>query len=306
MYTGIDSEGINREVVATLECSSLIKHNKKTSLAIPKTAILHIAKALAANLNPIVQRPSAEVEGDLEKMKGILPAFRHIVDLDSQFLEKKEGVTPSIIPISSGDIESTGSLDPFEVHICKLCDTELCNSFMHCNGCESLLGADFNLCIQCHRDKSFQEFHQMHPEDPNVKVAGPDCMKNHTGNVVRSCHCRKKDRKQLACKKVSECTHPSCQCHTSFTHKSRFYTNDALKQLLKGLEEAVKGSKIVYSEETHVRLKLIADREDVEALEAKRMILEMLRKGSDLVATGDREASSSVSADVDAGADADT
>jgi hypothetical protein len=306
MYTGIDSEGINREIVATLECTSLNKHNKKTSLAIPKTAILHIAKTLAANLNPILKRLSTEVEADLEKMKGILPAFRHIVDLDSQFSEKKEGVTPSIIPISSEDMESA-SLDPFAVHFCKLCDTELFNSFMHCNGCESLLGADFNFCIQCHRDKSFEKFHQIHPE---VEVAVADCTKNHTGNVVSSCRCKKKDRKQLpvACvmRNGLECTHLSCQCHTSFTHKSRFYTNDALKQLLKVLEEAVKGSKIVYSEETHVRLKLIADREGVESLEAKRMILEKLRKGSDLVASGEREASSSVSADVDAGADADT
>jgi hypothetical protein len=93
MYTGINSEGINREVVATLECTSLNKRNQNMSLAIPKTAILHIAKALAANLNLIVRRFSTkdEVEADFEKIKGILPALRHMVNLDSQVLKKQEG-----------------------------------------------------------------------------------------------------------------------------------------------------------------------------------------------------------------------
>jgi hypothetical protein len=78
MYTGIDSEGINREVVATLECTSLNKYNKM-SLAIPKTAILHIMKALAANLNLIVRRFSTkdEVEADFGKIKGICQLSTH-------------------------------------------------------------------------------------------------------------------------------------------------------------------------------------------------------------------------------------
>jgi hypothetical protein len=47
-----------------------------------------------------------------------------------------------------------------------------------------------------------------------------------------------------------------------FTHKWRFYTNNGLREILRVLEEAVKGGEIEYSEETQVRLKLIADRED--------------------------------------------
>jgi hypothetical protein len=271
MYTGIDSEGINREVVATLECASLNKHNKKMSLAIPKTAILHIAKALAANLT--LERSSAEDEAeakaDVEKIKGILPALRHMVDLDSHVLKDRKGVTSSIVPISSEDIEST-DLDPFGSHFCKLCHTELFNSFMHCNGCESLLGGDFNVCIQCHQEGSYKDFHPMHPRAGNDKVS----TLNHTGKMASSCKCKKRN----LCLHCNGCVHCSCKCHTQFTYKWRFYMNNELRAMLEVLEKAVKGSEIEYSEETQVRLKLIADREDVEALEAKRKLLEKLRK----------------------------
>ncbi len=66
------------------------------------------------------------------------------------------------------------------------------------------------------------------------------------------------------------------------------------------LEEAVKGSsEIKYSEESQVRLKLIADREDVVALEAKRKLLDKLRKGSDLATTGRTNANSNADADAE-------
>jgi hypothetical protein len=307
MYTGINSEGINREVVATLECTSLNKHNKKMSLAIPKTAILHIAKALEANL--ILRSFSTEdeaeaaAEADVEKIKGILPALRHMVDLDSQVLKKQEGVISSIIPISSEDLEST-ELDPYGAYFCKLCHTELFNSFMHCNGCESLLGRDFNLCTQCHQEGAFERFHQMHPsaEDDSVSTL------NHTGKMASSCSCQKNS----TCLKCDGCVGCSCECHTQFTYKWRFYANDKLREMLRVLEEAVKDSEIEYSEETQVRLKLIADREDVDALEAKCNLLDKLRKSSDLAATGETNANANtevadaeVDAEVDAAGDAD-
>jgi hypothetical protein len=313
MYTGINSEGINREVVATLECTSLNKHNKKMSLAIPKTAILHIAKALEANLIlrsfSTKAEAAAAAEADVEKIKGILPALRHMVALDSQVLKKREGVISSIIPISSEDLEST-ELDPYGAYFCKLCHTELFNSFMHCNGCESLLGRDFNLCTQCHQEGTFERFHQMHPSaaDDNVSTL------NHTGKMARACSCQK----HSTCLKCNGCVGCSCKCHTEFTYKWRFYANDKLREMLRVLEEAVKGSEIEYSEETQVRLKLIADREDVEALEAKCKLLDKLRKGSDLAATGetnvnanaktevaDAEVDVKVDAEVDADADGD-
>jgi hypothetical protein len=302
MYTGINSEGINREVVATLECTSLNRRKKKTSLAIPKAAILHIAKSLAADRDLTLTK--AEVEANVAKTKGILPAFRHMVDLDSQVSKHQEGVTPFTTPISSEDIESY-SLDPFaDSYFCKLCHTELFNSFMHCNGCERLLGTDFDLCIQCHQEGTFEDFHQMHPTSAD-RVS----TLNHTGKMASSCK-KKKGRKQVNCSECSrclqcsQCSQCSCQCHTSFTHMRRLYTNDALKDLLKVLEESVVGSDIQYCKETEVRLKLTADREDVEALKAKLNLLDSLRNVSDLAGTGERKAKES--ADVDPDADVDT
>jgi hypothetical protein len=292
MYTGISSEGINREVVATLECTSLNKQNKKMSLAIPKTAILHIAKTLEANLS--LGRSSTEAEADMEKIKGILPALRHMVDLDSRVLENQTGVIQSSIPISSQDIEST-ELDPYASYFCKLCHTDLFNSFMHCNGCECLMGKDFNLCIPCHQEGTFERFHQMHnvaTVDDRVSTM------NHTGKMASTCRCKRKSQ----CFKCGKCPHCSCQCHCEFIYKRRFYTNDDLKEILRALEESVKGSELQYCEETQVRLKLTADREDVEALEAKRDLLDRLRKkSSDLAATGETKANASADADADRG-----
>jgi hypothetical protein len=68
-----------------------------------------------------------------------------------------------------------------------------------------------------------------------------------------------------------------CNC------KWRFYDPRALKELLS--VRSKNPSKA--SEENQVRLKLIADRKDVKALEAKRNHLDRLRKGCDLAATGD-------------------
>jgi hypothetical protein len=46
-----------------------------------------------------------------------------------------------------------------------------------------------------------------------------------------------------------------------FTHKWRFYTNNGLRDI-KVTEGSRQGGEIEYLEETQVRLKLIADRED--------------------------------------------
>ena len=43
MYRGVTSEGINREIVSTLDCAELLRHHRTQSLAIPETAILHMA-----------------------------------------------------------------------------------------------------------------------------------------------------------------------------------------------------------------------------------------------------------------------
>ena len=43
MYRGVTSEGINREIVSTLDCAELLRHHRTQSLAIPGTAILHMA-----------------------------------------------------------------------------------------------------------------------------------------------------------------------------------------------------------------------------------------------------------------------
>jgi hypothetical protein len=265
MYAGINSEGMNRELVATLECTSLNRQNNKMSLAIPKSAILHMAKALESNLSIRGYLTEDEVEADTEKIRGILPALQYMVDLDSRVLKEKEGVTSSTIPMPSEDLESS-ECDPYASYSCELCHTELFNSFMHCDGCESLMRRDFNLCIQCHQKGYFKLFHQLHQplysntEDQHVST------NDHTGQMASRCSCQKKRN----CPKCDDCIRCNCKCHTEFTHKWRFYDPRVLEELCRVLEKSVEGNAIEYSEDTKVRLKLIADREDVKALEASR------------------------------------
>lgn len=93
MYRGITSQGVNREVLATLECASLNKIRGKESLAIPELALLQMARTLTPETGRQTKNGSSqhtllafEVEDrnsggfkpsddEVDVLRGILPPF---------------------------------------------------------------------------------------------------------------------------------------------------------------------------------------------------------------------------------------
>ncbi len=57
------------------------------------------------------------------------------------------------------------TVDPFgNDFFCGLCNQELGNVYLHCDGCEQILKKDFNSCVSCHKNKQQrQKDVQMHP-----------------------------------------------------------------------------------------------------------------------------------------------
>lgn len=117
-------------------------------------------------------------------------------------------------------------LDPFgDDFFCKLCNSELSNLYMHCDGCEELLKKDFNICLECHSAKKYQVCHTMCPD--NIV----NSFVQHTGNMPIShgtCNCLNNQ----SCWKCRKCSGCSCVCHTQFTLNFRFMTIDDERDLL--------------------------------------------------------------------------
>ena len=75
-------------------------------------------------------------------------------------------------------------VDPFshEGFACNICASEIANTYMHCIGCEFILGADYNICLGCHLQGS--------PHSKNLKLpsktAGNLCDDSDLAAVKRS------------------------------------------------------------------------------------------------------------------------
>ena len=125
--------------------------------------------------------------------------------------------------LPSFHLSSYGNGDYF----CKLCNEELSNIYMHCDGCEGILNKDYNICVSCHGDRRYKEFAEMHPSKKTKNSAV-----NHTGNNGRDVRGNKCPCKQgKACTRCGFCSGCSCRCHQCFTMHMRFSTMDEMLAL---------------------------------------------------------------------------
>lgn len=200
MYRGVSVGGINREISSVLEAVVLNRKNGRVSLAIPEFSLFQMAKMLnpgqatASRLGSFLlfDNEDSSVVATTPDAKtvsrGILPSLRHVVKQQlktlgnasssaSQSGERGKRVTIAKRPNIQED-PMKFPLDPYGLDgfACKLCSRELSNVYYHCDGCEKLLSKDFNICLECHRDKKFACTVQMHPTNPK-RHAGL----NHTG-----------------------------------------------------------------------------------------------------------------------------
>jgi hypothetical protein len=268
MFSGITAEGINREAATTLECTSLCRDNKCKSLAIPETAMLRLASQLptATETNPQSRqepmfRNAVTAETDfrpnwIDIARGILPSLRHIVTreraAESCRTSKRQLSNGKIAPDSVHD-SSRASIDPFgNDYFCKLCDHELSNTYFHCEGCETLLSQDFNICSLCFSERKFLVNKVMH--DCCKSELHPN--KHHVGQPSSYCDC---DSSGMVCDTCENCmTCCCCVCHTTFSKRFRFFSAQDLNDILQRTEELVGGNEIEYARETELRLDRVA------------------------------------------------
>ena len=279
MYRGVSSDGINRELVSTLECAALNRKHKLQSLAIPELSAIQTARIFTSRIDSrrgseersllqFARNSDSSLHGTTPDastvLKGILPSLRFIVrqhveaerkatemNKNPEFASKHESVVPKP---NSWENPDTFALDPYGNgdFFCKMCHKELSNAYMHCDGCEKILNKDFNICVSCHEQGEYKQFVKMHPLNEKRH-----CTINHTGHFThdRTSHCP--CRNGPACKNCSFCCGCSCKCHQWFTLNHRFFSIEDEESLLKRVEDEVGdcADKDV-DEETMARLSL--------------------------------------------------
>ena len=268
MYRGISAKGINRELASTLECASLCREYSSKSLAIPETALLKLASRLPRKMidqqsreGPLLHKPAmADTEfrsNWTEIARGILPSLRHVINRecetpDCDSAKRRKANSDDVEPDSFLDYAGT-TVDPFgNDYYCKLCDHELSNTYYHCEGCETLLAKDFNICLQCFMQKKFLQNTKMH----QGKKEAMHSNNHHVGEPV-ACKCHPAAADMCSyCKKSMTCC--CCTCHTVFTKRFRFFTKSRLQEILQNVETVVGNNEIPYAKETVNRLNRVA------------------------------------------------
>jgi hypothetical protein len=257
MYRGITRAGINREVTSMLECAELNRRHAQQSLALPELALLQMARTMPARMrkdpedemwelpkgNPTTTIVQRFVPSDVEVVRGILPGLRYIVKQHLRITEQVElqeacqgerdmrdrvKVEPQQTASKS---RGSFSLDPYGAgdYFCKLCHKELSNLYFRCDGCERLVGTDFNICFQCHSEGRYKVRVQMHDLLDKVVHAG------HITRNVRSNNCLSK-KAGKTCESCTFCSCCSCKCHTNFKLSFRFFTKQGEERLLQTVE----------------------------------------------------------------------
>jgi hypothetical protein len=261
-FSGITAEGINRELATTLESAAFCrKYASCKSLAIPETAVLKIADTLPPDLNrhspeqPVSLGSCTEYAlASWEVARGILPSLRYIVhrDCNSHTARAKE-IESNVMEFD--DLPDThpkklhNTIDPFgNDYFCKICSHELANTYFHCDGCESLLAKDFNVCTECFNDGSFYVNVEMHQWNKTAMASHF----HHLGKPpLKRCS---NSLDCMTCSNCRKCLYCNCVCHTKFQKRRRFYTEDRQQAILERCSQLTQGHDIKYATETECRL----------------------------------------------------
>ena len=117
-------------------------------------------------------------------------------------------------------------IDPFSIdgYFCMICNQELSNIYLHCIGCEEILGKDFNLCINCHQQQKYKKLCIINHDNCDDSSLQHDGDVNERNKVCQNC---------ITCKRCGYCEVCSCQCHTNFNLFFRFMNMDLENEMLK-------------------------------------------------------------------------
>lgn len=251
LFTGLDAEALNRIMASCMECQTLTKqYDTAKPLAIPETGILWHANAIKKYVQAIKKSGNRCVgllrsdggKGRLdmkELARGILPSLRYIAERDA--LDTR-GITPHdrLVLSDPDDRNREGHVDPYGIDgfRCGSCSMELAHAYFRCDGCE-YSGRDFNVCTDCYLNKKY--LGRPHYESC---TAGP-------GNLGK-CGCRELKCDHDGCERKKPC---SCTCHQFYHRRTRFFTDDEVREFISAAESLAEGKEIKYHEETLHRLR---------------------------------------------------
>lgn len=128
-------------------------------------------------------------------------------------------------------------------YFCKLCDKELSNVYLHCNGCERLLDKDFNICVVCYQGRAYAKNLRM------CQCEGIHSVLHHIGDIGMVCKCFA----PRMCPECNFCDSCQCRCHMSFECRVRFFTKQELESLPRKIASITR-DQIKHHQLTEMRL----------------------------------------------------
>jgi hypothetical protein len=231
-FSGVHAEGVHRETVTTLVSAMLVdKTDGCKCLAIPKASLLAMARQIRPNSHEqemTTDAPASLLGASMVRQgvccdtapfaidntsvaRGILPALRFLVQSSARVSQSVNARAVNndakmykgkVSIASSTDCDLDGTVDPDGPdYFCQMCHSELDNLYFHCDGCEMHLHKDFNICVDCHRDKKWKCKIQMCPTDSERKATI-----NHTGDMPSQESSRCPCRRGKACGVCGLCT----------------------------------------------------------------------------------------------------
>ncbi|CAM9886245.1 unnamed protein product [Discosporangium mesarthrocarpum] len=154
------------------------------------------------------------VKGDEGLMVAALEALEHpLQKVLSGFKVDAE------VPNNEQEINPFGS-DGFQ---CISCRGELSNAYMHCHGCETLLGRDYNICLECHSTGSLGEV--LLSKETKACSTRLHCVPDPCKSSAQRRSKARKGRckcKEANCRVCGLCVSCGCDCHSIFQLRYRF------------------------------------------------------------------------------------
>ena len=185
-----------------------------------------------------------------EIVRGILPSLRYMISRDNNDFDVHRSKKIRLIEGPDTHLnEAQNGIDPYgNDYFCNICSHELANTYFHCQGCESLLAKDFNICIGCYNDGSYKINVEMHKHGTTAMA----CHFHHVGKPNKQCS--NPSKHNMKCTECNKCLLCHCTCHTIFQKRCRFYTKDRQREMLERCEQLINGCDIKYSRETEYQL----------------------------------------------------
>ena len=286
MFRGSSTEGINREVLASLECAELNRRNVQKSLAQPELCLVQMARTLLERDDEKLKhmtgynRKDAHplISSNVDELRGILPGLRYIVRKQLETMKQTGLTIPDRMKGSGGegvndettddksDVEDYDKslrrlqkpnafenplkfpVDPYGVSgfFCQICHKELSNVYLHCEGCENLLSKDFNICLRCYQEERDRTFVRKHERDSRILSTA-----HHTGQFPREGRAGKsscKPKEYTVCKHCRGCPCCKCTCHSHFSVRLRFFNEENEETILNRVEQLVGNHSEVHGE----------------------------------------------------------